>query len=99
MFRIGYSVPTRYGGTTICPTKFIGDVHLLGGRPDVQRSLANHMQVASLDGNRFTLDAQFGDYFDGSRFKPHPIGGYAACLDESPTQIAKLWEDYDTGPS
>jgi hypothetical protein len=97
MFRIGYSVPTRYGGTAICPTKFTGDVHLLGGRPDVQRKLADLMHVASLDGNRFTLDAQFGDYFDGSKFKPHPVGGYATCLDESLTQIAKLWEGYDPG--
>lgn len=53
MFRIGYSVPTRYGGTGICPSRFTGDVHLLGGRPDVQRELANVMAVASLDGNRF----------------------------------------------
>ena len=95
MFRLGYSVPTRYGGTSICPSKFTGDVHLLGGRPDVQRKLANQMEVASLDGNRFTLDAQFGDYFDGVKFRPHPKGGYATCLDESLTHIAKLWEDYD----
>lgn len=99
MFRMGYSVPTRYGGTAISPKRFTGDVHLLGGRPDVQRKLAEQMNVASLDGNRFTLDAQFGDYFDGSKFKPHPIGGYATCLDESLTQIAKLWEGYAPGGS
>lgn len=97
MFRLGYSVPTRYGGTTICPSKFVGDVHLLGGRPDVQRRLADRMQVASLDGNRFTLDAQFGDYFDGTSFKRHPVGGYVTCLDESLKHIAALWEDYDGG--
>lgn len=92
MFRLGYSVPTRYGGTNISPEKFTGDVHLLGGRPDVQRGLANVMKVRSLDGNRFTYDAKFGDYFTGSKFVPHPIGGYEACLHASLANIAKLWE-------
>ena len=93
-FRLGYSVPTRYGGTAICPTKFTGDEHLLGGRPDVQRHLAASMRVASLDGNRFTLDAKIGDYFDGVRFREHPVGGYGNCLDASLKNIARLWEDY-----
>ena len=38
---------------------------------------------------------KFGDYFDGQKFKPHPTGGYATCLDESLKHIARLWEDYD----
>lgn len=92
MFRLGYSVPTRYGGTAIDPEHFTGDVHLLGGRPDVQRRLANAMNVRSLDGNRFTYDAKFGDYFAGTKFVPHPIGGYEACLHASLANIAKLWE-------
>lgn len=95
MFRLGYSVPTRYGGTPISPDHFTGDVHLLGGRPDVQRRLAETMNVQSLDGNRFTYDAKFGDYFAGSKFVPHPSGGYEACLYASLGNIAKLWE----GPS
>jgi hypothetical protein len=92
MFRLGYSVPTRYGGTTISPSHFTGDVHLLGGRPDIQRRLADTMTVRSLDGNRFTYDAKFGDYFVGSKFVPHPTGGYEACLRASLSNIAKLWE-------
>jgi hypothetical protein len=92
MFRLGYSVPTRYGGTSISPDYFSGDVHLLGGRPDVQRRLADTMNVRSLDGNRFTYDAKFGDYFVGSKFVPHPTGGYEACLHASLVNIAKLWE-------
>lgn len=92
MFRLGYSVPTRYGGTMIGPEYFAGDVHLLGGRPDVQRKLANMMTVRSLDGNRFTYDAKFGDYFAGTKFVPHPTGGYEACLHASLHNIAKLWE-------
>lgn len=94
-FRLGYSIPTRYGGTQIPPSRFVGEVHLLGGRPDVQRSLADQMQVRSLDGNRFTLDAKFGDYFDGSSFRPHPKGGYENCLTDSLRNIASLWEVND----
>ena len=92
LFRLGYSVPTRYGGTTISPEHFTGDVHLLGGRPDVQRQLARRMKVRSLDGNRFTYDAKFGDYFAGTKFVPHPTGGYEECLHASLANIAKLWE-------
>lgn len=93
-FILGYSVPTRYGGTTISPRAFNRPVHLLGGRPDVQRALANVMPVFSIDANRFTYDASFGDYFDGERFRPHPIGGYHNCLADSLKNIAKLWKGY-----
>jgi hypothetical protein len=72
---LGYSVPTRYGGTLIPPHCFRRPTHLLGGRPDVQRILAELMPVVSFDCNRFTLDAAFGDYFDGEIFRPHPTGG------------------------
>lgn len=97
MFRLGYSVPTRYGGTAISPEKFIGDVHLLGGRPDVQRELARVMNVKSLDGNRFTYDARFGDYFDGETFRPHPSGGYEECLRASLSNIRELWSEAQDG--
>ena len=97
MFRLGYSVPTRYGGTAIKPEKFTGDVHLLGGRPDVQRQLARVMNVKSLDGNRFTFDARFGDYFDGETFRPHPSGGYEECLKASLSNIGQLWSEAQDG--
>ena len=73
-FLLGYSVPTRYGGTPIPPRAFRRRVHLLGGRPEIQRRLADRMRVVSVDGNRFTLDAAYGDYFDGEKFRPHPKG-------------------------
>jgi len=91
MFRLGYSVPTKYGSTSITPDYFKGDVHLLGGRPDVQRRLADIMTVRSLDGNRFTYDARYGDYFDGETFRPHPQGGYEECLRASLSNINQLW--------
>ena len=93
-FLLGYSVPTRYGGTLIPPRFFTRPVHLLGGRPDVQRKLAEIMPVASIDCNRFTLDAAFGDYFDGEIFRPHPLGGYERCIRESIRNINLIWKSY-----
>lgn len=93
-FLLGYSVPSKYGGTEIPPSSFDRPVHLLGGRPDVQRKLADLMPVISFDCNRFTLDARFGDYFDGKRFIKHPVGGYETCLRDSFKNINLLWEDY-----
>jgi hypothetical protein len=93
-FLLGFSVPTRYGGTTISPMAFRRPVHLLGGRPDVQRRLADLMPVFSFDTNRFTLDATFGDYFDGTTFRPHPVGGYKNCLAASLKNITALWKNY-----
>jgi hypothetical protein len=94
-FILGYSVPTRYGGTPLSPRSFQRSVHLLGGRPDIQRRLANRMPVLSIDANRFTLDAAFGDYFDGITFRPHPTGGYKTCLTDSIINITALWSDYE----
>jgi hypothetical protein len=93
-FLLGFSVPTRYGGTTLSPRAFRRPVHLLGGRPDVQRRLADLMPVFSIDANRFTLDAAFGDYFDGEKFRPHPKGGYIRCLNDSMKNISKIWSNY-----
>jgi hypothetical protein len=93
-YLLGFSVPTRYGGTRISPSRFRRPVHLLGGRPDVQRELAMQMPVVSLDCNRFTLDAAFGDFFDGETFRPHPRGGYERCLRDSITNIDSLWRSY-----
>ena len=93
-FVIGYSVPTSYGATPLDPKFFRRPVHLLGGRPDVQRRLAAEMPVVSFDCNRFTLDAAFGDYFDGSLFRPHPRGGYRRCLSASIRNINDIWTGY-----
>ena len=92
---LGFSVPTRYGATCLPVEAFRRrPVHLLGGRPDAQRRLANTLNVVSIDCNRFTLDARFGDYFDGETFRPHPSGGYLRCLADSMHNIDKLWQSY-----
>lgn len=93
-FLLGYSVPTQYGATELPAELFTKPVHLLGGRPDVQRRLANKMPVFSLDCNRFTLDAAYGDFFDGETFRPHPVGGYETCLRDSLRNINRLWLRY-----
>jgi hypothetical protein len=93
-FLLGYSVPTKYGGTMISPEAFEWSVHLLGGRPDAQRRLADRMPVVSIDCNRFTYDARYGDYFDGELFRPHQSGGYEACLKDSIANINGLWKGY-----
>jgi hypothetical protein len=95
-FILAYSVPTRYGGTKVSIESFDRPVHLLGGRPEVQRKIADKLKVFSIDCNRFTLDASFGDYFDGETFRPHPSGGYENCLKDSIANINKLWDDYVT---
>ena len=93
-FLLAYSVPTKYGGTQVNLESFDRPVHLLGGRPDTQRRIADKLKVFSIDCNRFTLDAGFGDYFDGETFRPHPNGGYDNCLNDSIININRLWDDY-----
>lgn len=50
--RLGYSVPTAYGGTELPIWDFSGwPVHLLGGSPGKQMNLARYLDVKSCDGN------------------------------------------------
>jgi hypothetical protein len=50
--RLGYSVPTRHGGTEVFVGEFAGwPVHLLGGSPGQQMRLSRYMDVRSVDGN------------------------------------------------
>lgn len=51
--RLGYSIPTRHGGTIVNPVEFQGwPVHLLGGSPQRQMLYSQRFDlVASIDGN------------------------------------------------
>jgi GNAT superfamily N-acetyltransferase len=50
--RLGYSVPTSYGGTMVDRAEFSGwGVHLLGGSPVEQIKLAGWLRVVSADTN------------------------------------------------
>lgn len=50
--RLGYSIPTSYGGTKMSPRLFKDrPVHLLGGSPQRQMRLCRFMNVESVDSN------------------------------------------------
>lgn len=90
-YLLGYSVPSKYGGTKIPPEQFTRPTHLLGGRPDIQHKLGKTINTYSFDCNRFTIDAAYGKYFTSSGFKRHPKGGYINCITDSIININSLW--------
>lgn len=60
---LGYSVPTRHGGTDVPIHQFAGwPIHLLGGSPHAQMRLCGRLsaiaEVISCDGNMHALQAQ-----------------------------------------
>jgi hypothetical protein len=61
--RLGYSVPTAYGGTELPLWEFAGwPVHLLGGSPHRQIHVAHYLNAVSADGSmtkRMAMKAQF----------------------------------------
>ena len=76
---LGYSVPTKYGGTDLFMSELATwPVHLLGGSPGRQLELANYLNVFSADGNAATRAAEYGTVFDASRRRwlkgAEPIG-------------------------
>jgi len=64
--RLGYSVPTKHGGTPLNYSEFAGwPVHMLGGSPQQQRRLTRYLNVVSADGNMFQkMATQFNSFFD-----------------------------------
>jgi hypothetical protein len=70
--RLGYSVPTAYGGTELPLWEFAGwPVHLLGGSPHRQIHLAHYLRVESADGNYANRKAtQFCEWWNGARWLP-----------------------------
>jgi hypothetical protein len=67
--RLGYSVPTKHGGTDLPVWEFAGwPVHLLGGSPHAQRRLAHYLSVASADGNMMMKMANhYGAFYDPAK--------------------------------
>lgn len=61
---LGFSVPTRYGGTTCGVWEFERrPVHLLGGSPQEQRRYARYLNVVSADGNMTSMQARKGRFW------------------------------------
>lgn len=67
---LGYSVPTRYGGTQLHLAEFLGtSVHLLGGSPHAQMTLARYLNVCSVDGNMPALmSTRFSKFWQSGRW-------------------------------
>jgi hypothetical protein len=67
--RLGYSVPTAYGGTDLFLSEFVGwPVHLLGGSPKKQIELSRYLDVRSVDGNmHHKMACRYGAFFTVKR--------------------------------
>lgn len=67
--RLGYSVPTSHGGTSVPLWEFDGwPVHLLGGSPHAQMRLTHYMHVVSADGNMtMKMATRLGAFYDPDR--------------------------------
>lgn len=89
--RLGYSVPTRFGGTEVPIWEFADrPVHLLGGDPQKQMALCNYLNVQSADGNyAHKMAVQFAQFwtpgnarYANSRFWPKlSEAGYCTTKD------------------
>ena len=69
--RLGYSIPTRHGGTMVNPSEFGGwPVHLLGGSPHKQMAYSKRFDnVASVDGNYSQLMAsRYNEFWQGGKW-------------------------------
>lgn len=67
--RLGYSIPTKHGGTEV-PIWEFGDwpVHLLGGNPHTQMKLTYYLNVVSTDGNMaHKMAVRHNAFYDPSR--------------------------------
>jgi len=69
---LGYSIPTRHGGTAVPLWQFAGwPTHLLGGSPHAQMRLARRVaaiaEVVSTDGNVHCLQANAGRFWSSEK--------------------------------
>ena len=63
--RLGYSVPTKHGGTMLNVAEFSNrPVHLLGGSPAAQMKLSRYLNVKSADGNMHMKMANMGLFWE-----------------------------------
>lgn len=96
--RLGYSVPTRHGGTEVPVWEFHGwPVHLLGGSPHRQMAIRKYLDVRSVDGNYHGLKARkWGEYWQwpgvwvSGQFRRHD--GIYDAFALSCRNIMKAWQ-------
>lgn len=79
--RLGYSVPTRYGGTELPVWEFAGwPVHLLGGSPHAQLRMTSYLDVHSVDGNYAQLMAsRYNEFWRDNKW--HELQDYTGKID------------------
>lgn len=67
--RLGYSVPTKYAGTSVPSWEFgRRPVHLLGGSPKEQLRLRRYFNVASIDGNYINkMAVEYNQFFSAGK--------------------------------
>lgn len=95
--RLGYSVPTRHGGTELGLWEFCGwPIHLLGGSPQTQMQIAHYLDVRSADGNLHQRAAMYCTYWERGRWRQGvgQFGGHDAmyrAFDLSCRNIMAAW--------
>ena len=104
---LGYSVPTKYGGTLVPLPEFKHrPVHLLGGSPQKQMQIAEDLDVVSVDGNMMGLHANRCRTWQRQKVKRSPwvqlrdldpywqgSGAYLECFRRSLYEIREAWRE------
>lgn len=89
---LGYSVPTKFGGTDVPLWEFSGwPVHLLGGSPQRQMHVAHYCRVNSADGNYTARMAQTTNQYWMPGTARFAKNRYWPRLDEA--NDGRLWGD------
>ena len=90
--RLGYSVPTKFGATTVPIWEFAArTVHLLGGSPHAQMRLSQYLDTRSVDGNMHQLLAIRYNQFWTPGNAHHARNRFWPTLKD--TNNDKLWRD------
>ena len=79
--RLGYSVPSSYGGTPLSYSDFVGhEVHLLGGSPEKQLRLTKYLNVKSVDCNyHLSIATKFNKFWSGGKWvKIQSVSGFVS---------------------
>ena len=86
--RLGYSVPTKFGGTEVPVWEFADwPVHLLGGSPHKQLEMCGYLNVVSADGNYAQKMAiQYGQFWVPGNAR-YANNRYWPKLDESGERV------------
>ena len=88
--RLGYSIPTKFGGTGLPYSDFIGwPVHLLGGSPHNQMKLAKYLNVVSVDCNYHMMMAERHNKF-WANGKWHELSSLGHVDNDAPYRAFEL---------